>query len=265
MNDYYKILGIRPTASIAEIKRAYRSKAKKLHPDVSGADATQFHLLFVAYEALINLHQKAIFDIPIHTSRYEKGRKNEDSFSYREWLLQRNDEESACKLLFWDLMHNREDDAVLAFKKLNSEKADFKLSKWFSREDFMDYGFILAEELSFRNEYYDAYLLLKQIIVMEQGFAYFKLFFPEVMAFTRDILRFRIEGTVHDELALDAWETALDLGFGNKENAAFLVKMASAYIRMGDSQTARICLDEAHRLDSNIHIPKKLKVKGSYI
>ncbi len=259
MNDYYKILGIRPTASIAEIKRAYRLKAKKLHPDVSGADATQFHLLLLAYEALIEQHQKAVFDIPFASSRYDKGKKSENSFSYREWLLQRKDEESFCKLIFWDLMHDREDDAVIAFKKINSEKADFRLSKWFTREDFMDYGFILAEELTFRNEYYDAYLLLKQIIIMEQSYAYFKIFFPEVMSFTRDIVRFRIEGTVHDELALDAWESALDLGFGNKDNAALLLKMSAAYTRMGDTHTARICIDEAVRLDNAVRIPKILQ------
>ncbi len=259
MNDYYKILGVRPGTSISEIKRAYRKKAKRLHPDVSGDDATQFHLLLVAYEALIELHQNELFDIPIRVSRYERGSKNEESFSYREWLVAQNDEESFCKLIFWDLMHNREDDAVRAFKKINSEKANFSLSKWFPRDDFMDYGFILAEELTFRNEYYDAYLLLKQIITMENTSAYFKLFFPEVMSFTRDILRFKIEGTVSDELSLDAWETALDLGFENKEKAALLAKMSAAYIRIGDTETAKICLDEAKRLDAHLRIPKVLQ------
>ncbi len=259
MNDYYKILGVRPGTSISEIKRAYRKKAKRLHPDVSGDDATKFHLLLVAYEALIELHQNELFDIPIRASRYEKGSKSEESFSYREWLVAQNDEESFCKLIFWDLMHNRENDAVRAFKKINSEKANFSLSKWFPRDDFMDYGFILAEELTFRNEYYDAYLLLKQIITMENTSAYFKLFFPEVMSFTRDILRFKIEGTVSDELSLDAWETALDLGFENKEKAALLAKMSAAYIRIGDTETAKICLDEAKHLDAHLRVPKVLQ------
>ena len=36
MNNFYKILGIRENATLAEIKRAYREKVKILHPDLSG-------------------------------------------------------------------------------------------------------------------------------------------------------------------------------------------------------------------------------------
>lgn len=260
MNDCYKILEVSPNASAAEIKRAYRRKAKELHPDMSGEDAKQFHVLYTAYEVLSDVHKRSMFDMAAAVSqRYEKGNKSEESFNYRAWLSARTDEESRCKLLFWDLMHHREDDAVSEFKKLNTELASFKLSTWFTREDFMDYGFILAEELSFRAEYYDAIILLQQIIVMEQDYAYFKHFFPEVRSLTRDILRKHIEGNIHDELAIDAWELALDLGFGTKDNAFFLLKMALAYVRMGDRTIAKVCCDEAIRLDFKLHIPAYLK------
>ena len=72
----------------------------------------------------------------------KKNKQKDVTKDYREWLLQYDDEESKCKLLFWDLMHHREDDAVKAFKTMNSEIPGFSLAKWFTREDFMDYGFI---------------------------------------------------------------------------------------------------------------------------
>lgn len=269
MEDYYKILGVKPSATASEIKRAYRKKAKLLHPDVNNSPDTQsaFQDLIKAYEILSDMHQKTLFDESFTAHmRYERSRRSKETFNYRKWLSSRKDEESRCKLVIFDLMHNKEDESVELFKKLNTEIPNFSLSKWFTREDFMDYGFILAEELVIRGEYYDAVLLLEQIIKMEQTYAYFKHFFPEVMSFTKEVLKRQLQGTVPDELALDAWERALELGFAKKDEAIFLLKMAEAYDRMGDSNTTIICLREAVRLDRTVHLPHFLHKKlGDFI
>lgn len=54
--NYYQILGVRKNASAEEIKRAYKNKAKIIHPDRNKSpDAhEQFILLTEAYEYLIN-------------------------------------------------------------------------------------------------------------------------------------------------------------------------------------------------------------------
>ena len=251
MEDCYKILGVRPDATASEIKRAYRQKAKLLHPDASQSTETtaEFRALVRAYETLSDAKQRSLFDESYFVHRAQnRYNRSVNSFDYRAWLLKRTDEESRAKLIFFDLLHAREDDAVSEFKRMCMNHAGFKLSKWFTREDFMDYGFILSEELVLRQEYYDAFILLEQIIRMEHSFQYFRLFFPEVMELTANVLKNHLEGKIPDELALDCWERALELGFGKSNDAAFLRKMGAAYKRMGAPSTAKICEEEALRL-----------------
>jgi curved DNA-binding protein CbpA len=250
LEDCYKILGVRPNATAAEVRRAYRIKAKQLHPDASRSTETteEFRNLVRAYEILSDARQRSLFDESFFMRHHTARHKSSDNFDYRIWLLAREDDESRAKLIFFDLMHHREDDAVSEFKRMSMTHAGFRLAQWFTREDFMDYGFILSEELVLRAEFYDAVVLLEQIIRMERSYAYFRLFFPEVLELTRQVLKQRIDGQVSDELALDAWERALDLGFGNADDAFFLRKMASVYTRLGDTATARICEEEAYRL-----------------
>lgn len=248
MIDCYKILEVRPGATAAEIKRAYRRKAKLLHPDTSAAgSAEQFNTLVQAYEILSDARRRPLFD-ESYAPESRAGRRPRPSFDYRAWLSARDDEESRAKLIFFDLMHLREDEAVAEFKRMMTTRAGFSLRRWFSREDFMDYGYILAEELALRSEYYDAVLLLEQIIKLEYGRRYFRLFFPEVLEFALRILRQNLEGSVSDELAIDAWERALDLGFSASDDAFFLRKMAEAYRRLGDPYTASVCMEEAVRV-----------------
>lgn len=63
--DYYDILGITKNASSAEIKKAYRKKALKYHPDKNPGDATaeeMFKKSAEAYEVLSNPDKKARYD-----------------------------------------------------------------------------------------------------------------------------------------------------------------------------------------------------------
>lgn len=248
MKNCYQILGIRTNASIAEIKKAYRKKAKLFHPDTSNdKNAKSFHELVAAYEFLIANRAKSIYEQDFY-KEYAKTKDEPESFDYRLWLLARTDSKSRAKLIIFYLLHDDEENAVVEFKKMNMSGKHFSLKDWLTREDFMDYGYILAEELVFRGEYYDAILLLEEIIQMEWRFHYFNLFFPEVEEFTLNILRHHIVGNLNDELALDVFERALDLKFSKSDDIFFLTKMAECYIRLGDFRTANICKEEIEKI-----------------
>ncbi len=61
LRDLYEILGVERNASDDEIKRAYRRRARELHPD-AGGDEEEFKELTTAYEVLKNPAARANYD-----------------------------------------------------------------------------------------------------------------------------------------------------------------------------------------------------------
>lgn len=63
--DYYEVLGVSRQASQAQIKRAYREKAKRYHPDRNKSDpraAEKFKEVQEAYDTLSDEQQRAAYD-----------------------------------------------------------------------------------------------------------------------------------------------------------------------------------------------------------
>jgi curved DNA-binding protein CbpA len=65
MKDYYYILGIRQTATVEEVKKAYKKLSLKFHPDLNNNDdffLERFKEIQEAYEILVNLSKRKNYD-----------------------------------------------------------------------------------------------------------------------------------------------------------------------------------------------------------
>lgn len=82
---YYEILGVSPSASVQEIKIAYRRKAQELHPDKNKSTNTteKFQLLNEAYQVLKDPASRARYDTSTIKAKPENNKSNQKNSDSR--------------------------------------------------------------------------------------------------------------------------------------------------------------------------------------
>lgn len=87
--DYYKILGVEKTSSIDEIKKAYRAKARKYHPDKNPGNKEaedMFKDISEAYEVLGDKDKKAKYDnLGSSYNNFRSTGGGSDQFDWSKW------------------------------------------------------------------------------------------------------------------------------------------------------------------------------------
>mgnify|MGYP001851664727 CR=1 FL=1 len=82
MNEYYQSLGVQPSATKEELKKAYRDLAKKYHPDLHPGDReveTRFKEINEAYEFLSDPEKRKKYDEQQRSAQCHKSRQETTS------------------------------------------------------------------------------------------------------------------------------------------------------------------------------------------
>ncbi len=93
--DFYQVLGVERGVDKAELKKAYRQKARKFHPDVNkdaGAE-DMFKKISAAYEVLNDDQKRSIYDRQAHSQMLSFALK---VHAEEERLRFKSDQGSAC-------------------------------------------------------------------------------------------------------------------------------------------------------------------------
>jgi len=216
MTNYYEILTVGQNASTQEIKKAFRERAKQLHPDVVGeAGAEEMRKLLAAYETLSDRDRRFEYDRAYNRfiGKYR--------FNYRSFLMEQSDDpKSQATLVFFELLHLEEETALAIWQKQGG--LNFPMERYLDREDWMDCSYILAEELAKRQRFYEAFVLLVKLVREEKRQPYFKHFAVEVETFLKELVRLRLRSAVDGETYVECLEALLDLGFPARDQARWI-------------------------------------------
>jgi curved DNA-binding protein CbpA len=258
VENYYNLLGIQQNSSSQDIKRAFRERAKRLHPDIAGKGGeAQMRKLLCAYEVLSDRERRYEYD-----RAYSRSVKHLD-FDYRVFLeSQTEDPISQAKLVFFDLLHRDEEQALCVWWAQGG--LDFPMERYLSREDWMDCTFILAEELEKRHGYYEAFMLLVRLVREERREPYFRHFMSDIEGFLKELVRLRLKSVVDEETYVTCIETLLELGFSSRDEARWMRSMAETLMHLGKLDAAQRVFREALKRDpalpNVVQLRRKLKV-----
>ncbi|MEM5948536.1 DnaJ domain-containing protein [Spirochaetia bacterium 38H-sp] len=248
--SYYELLGIEQDASLSDIKKAFRRKAKDMHPDTmsnpTDDDLDAMRRLLMAYEVLSDPYKREEYDRHLAVFR----RKKTYVFDYREFLQNRRDDlESQAKLVFFDLLHDRDDDAIGLYESLRMD--GFSVEAYLDREDAMDCLFLIAEAYEKRAEPAEAVNHLLRLSAMEKQKPYFRHFFDEVILRLKKMLITQSDMDI--ELAMMYIEELLSLGcLSDRDEFLFCKRMADFAIKTDNTAVARYYLKRASALNGNL-------------
>ncbi len=256
MKTYYEILSVNATSSSDDIKRAFRKRAKEIHPDVNpvhGSNPQVMRRLLLAYETLMD---------PMRREDYDRRNfifQPDLRFSYRDFLKSRPEDESfQSRLVFFDLLHHREDEAVDLHDRL-MKRDGFSLDRYLGREDYMDCAFLLAEEYEFRLKFPSSFELLLDIVDLENEQPYFRHFFLEVTERLRTLVCFKMPTQLPSPDVIGYLNRLVALDLPAKDIAFYLKKSAELYLDTGDSVAATAYLRRGLELDEKLAGTKKLR------
>ena len=253
--NYYTTLGVSPRASAVEIKRSFRRRAKELHPDTatSGSDE-RMRSLIDAYEVLSDPQRRGNYD-RTHANLFRAV-----TFDYREFLRQRRkDYVSQTRLIFYDLLHSHDAEALETYEQLLMAHID--LREYMPHADFMDCSFLLAEAFERRGDLLRAADLYRRLYLHERERPYFHHFIDEVVDRMRILTCFKMVPVLPAAMVISHIQELIDLNISRKESAFFHKKIAEIYSSHGANERAAGHLRRGLELDNKLAGVKKLKEK----
>lgn len=278
--NYYQILELHRDANAYEIKKAFRSLAKRYHPDkIDINDCPEqiesakqiFNDILKAYDVLIDEKRKSEYDRRIQNIEHKQKKYQ----SYYERLNQINADWAKLELLFHALLHQNYEIGISMYEQL-CEKCEKNGTKWciddfFNYEDSRDCEFLIAEayqNLGFSNgdksksdchrRIETAMHIYESLLSAEGQRPCFKHFIREVKDRLKRIYLYHYSVEGHHQMCHIPLSKIQELKLPKRETAWMYKKIAEFYVEIELYPHARQVLKMAFEMQPNLAGAKKI-------
>ena len=243
MNDaqqnYYDVLNVQRTASQTDIKRAFRTLAKKYHPDTNPTKvksaAKRLKEVIAAYRVLSNERERARYDVLMQTSPSSGHKVGGDASGMK----------ARANSIIEDLLHGDGKRALSTYDELASHNG-FSLQGHLEIRDYLDCVFLLAEQMERTGRNRDAVALYEELYDREKEPPRHRYFFDEVKVRLKKLYSRKLPREARssaEEIA--CYKRILQFEVDRSEKAFILKKIAEVHMREGQTDKAKKIFKEA--------------------
>jgi curved DNA-binding protein CbpA len=258
--NHYKTLGVSRDATHEEVRKAFRAKTKKCHPDRNAGRepwaTQQMRMLIEANRVLSDGALRSAYDREeaVHEERARK-RSNLRPKGRPEGASPR----TCAERLLYDLLSGNVAQAIKDYELLLRRESKFDLSAHLDPRDWTDCTFLLAEGYEKRSRFDEALTIYEELY--RNGHS------GERSSFFRSEARERIvriccgetSRTVPAHEAAQYYLRALALDLPRNRQAFLHKKIAECYLEIGDHDSARRHLGIAFDLKPDLKGVTKIR------
>ena len=260
--DYYGLLKVPQTATLTEIRNAYKKRVLEAHPDKNPHRAEwserRIRELFEAFEVLGDTAKRADYDERSRiVSRARGGHAKGNGGARRRpptendlFFFRKEDPECQALRVLYFLLHGRGEEAILLLSESEQRFGGGFLADQLERSDYLDCLFLVGEHLIKKRRYHDALDRFLSLYRADRPTRFRRHYFHLVVEHLKTLYMRYLPRSLSPEKTIESVEEVFaDLPWTAKERARLYLILSKSYQKLEKRGPAREHLKKALSAD----------------